>query len=458
MLLLAAGGGLSTEQIARQEEARRDSDRERETLRRLAELRGTIEDEVNSTLYLAAGVEAFIRAHRGDLDADTLTHVLRDMRVRSPVIRNIGIAPGNRIRYVEPLDGNAAAIGLYYPDNPEQWPVIEQVIAARRPLLAGPLELVQGGQALIYRVPVFFDGGDYWGMISMVIDTQRLWDVIAAQSPEFGGCVLVEPDEAAARPRAIFGDQASLTDVVYSSITVNVAGRSWQLRMQQVSDIAASTAPAIRVAGYGSTLTLLLLIAGLARSTIRLERANRRLTRATAAAEAATRAKSSFLAMMSHEIRTPMNGVIGMAQMLVDGDLPEPYRGYANTARSSAESLMGILDDILDQSKVESGRLELEDTRFGLIEVVEDVAELFALSAQQKGLDLVCAIDPAVPAIASGDPTRLRQILSNLCGNAVKFTSEGSVRIDVVPVAGADDRIRITVTDTGVGIRAEALT
>ena len=159
--------------------------------------------------------------------------------------------------------------------------------------------------------------------------------------------------------------------------------------------------------------------------------------------------------MMSHEIRTPMNGVIGMTQLLLDDGLSDTQRDYARTAKSSAEALMVILDDILDHSKIESGRLTLEDIDFDLVEFVEDTVELFAVAAQQKGLQLVTAIDPKVPPCVGGDPTRLRQILGNLCGNAVKFTERGHVVVAVT--AGDDGRITFAVRDSGIGIEPGTL-
>jgi signal transduction histidine kinase/CheY-like chemotaxis protein len=169
------------------------------------------------------------------------------------------------------------------------------------------------------------------------------------------------------------------------------------------------------------------------------------------AAEQASRSTSAFLANMSHEIRTPMNGILGMNELLLGTALDERQRRYATIVRDSADSLLGVLNDILDFSKIEAGKLVLEKVDFDLRSLVESTADLFVAKAQQKGLELICFVDPAVPTSLRGDPGRLRQALTNLLGNAVKFTEKGEVSIAVGP-EGDGSTLRFEVSDTGVGI------
>jgi two-component system sensor histidine kinase/response regulator len=217
-------------------------------------------------------------------------------------------------------------------------------------------------------------------------------------------------------------------------------------------DIQVSVAPLLDDANHciGSI--------AVARDVTQHKRSEEALRLAREAAEAASLAKSSFLARMSHEIRTPMNGVLGMTELLLETGLSGTQRKYAETVQRSGQNLLGIINDLLDFSKIEAGKLELEKVDMDLRRTIEDVVDLLAERAHAKGLELACSLPATLSTLVKGDPLRLGQVLTNLVGNAIKFTEQGSVviRVETVQETAKDVTMRLEVSDTGVGISQDA--
>ncbi|NJN46986.1 MAG: HAMP domain-containing protein [Candidatus Competibacteraceae bacterium] len=286
--------------------------------------------------------------------------------------------------------------------------------------------------------------GQRVGLLNIQVDTSRLKDIVV-QSIGIAGCVFLACCVfvyflAILLHRFISGP---LTNLANTTRAISERG-DYSLRAEKTTQDELGTL----IDGFNSMLEQIEM------RDKKLACLVDELQRTTRNAEEANQAKSQFLATMSHEIRTPMNGVLGMTELLLGTVLAPKQQHFAHAIYRSGRSLLGIINDILDFSKIEAGKLELENAPFNLREMVEETTELLAERAYSKGLELLCWVDEDIPESLQGDAGRLRQILINLLGNAIKFTNTGEIGVWVMLQGSTADttRLRFKVKDTGVGI------
>lgn len=432
-------------------------------------LQSRLEGNLRANTMLVRGLVSVIAANPG-LDQTDFERAARPLFGGQSQLRNIAGAPDMVIRFMFPLAGNEKAIGLDYRKTPTQRAAAEHARATGEIVIAGPVNLAQGGIGLIGRFPVFADVGPnetrFWGLVSAVIDVERLYRDSGLRDANLPIEVAIRGRDAQGETGEIFFGAAELFSGDSERLSILLPTGSWQIAARPLGGWSHELPGrlSIRLSFMLGALLILgpmLLLAWLERrryqAEIRLRQTLHDLEAARFAAEAGSRAKSEFLAAVGHEIRTPMHGVLGMADLLLTTPLDDEQKSFVQSLKKSARALLDVINQILDYSQLDAGRLKLASVDFAPAELVESVCAGLRPEAEEKGLQLLCATHDGtteLPASLQGDAAHIRQVLRILVGNAIKFTVTGQVAVSAHWRAA--EGLRIEVTDTGPGIAPEA--
>lgn len=411
-------------------------------------IRYRLEAQTLSYFYLVTSLGTYISTNP-DLSQEEYRRFVRVIIDAKEGLVNVAAAPDLVIRYVYPLEGNEAALGLDYRANPKQKEAALAVMEKGEPVIAGPLELVQGGTAIIGRFPVYTESG-FWGIVSTPVYLNSLLRDAGLLDESLSiELALRGKDGKGADGELFFGDGA-LFEGRSLRLPVRLFSGSWELAASPVGGWIREPKDALLID------LIVWALAGLVGAVIVLLNVYVfRLVKERELEASVSKAKSRFLATLSHEIRTPLNGITGSAQLLRMSDLSEEDDDLAATICSSAEALTGLMTDLLDLSRFDAAGVVIHRSRIVLSECLEPILGALYAQAEEKSIEF--RFDGVAPDCEELDIDLLvlRQTLWNLLSNAVKFTREGYVSLKIEKLAGsanAGERLRIRVEDTGVGI------
>lgn len=411
-----------------------------------------LNQEVNATLNLILGLTIYV-AENPNITQGQFDKIAARIISKAPYIRNMGLAKDNVITHLHPFSNNEKAMGLRYLENEQQRDAVIRAIDARNTVIAGPVDLLQGGRAFISRVPVFLDDGAYWGIASSVIHVDTFLEKTGVNDPHEHVKVGLRGKDATGEKGEIFyGDPAIFESPLAVLHSVPLPVGSWQIAV--IFDDAASRAINVAVLRTRGVLVAALFSVML----FALLHSLSALTRANEQAKFADENKNRFFTNMAHELRTPMAAIAGAIGLIKHFTAQKQYDeidALMNNAERNCERLKWIINDILDLKKLESGRMEYDMQRHRFRGIVAEAVEGMAHYADQHQVVIKMDVAECSDCVVVCDKQRIQQVLFNLLSNAVKFSQKNTaVR---VTMASSDNGVRLEVRDTGPGIPAEKI-
>ena len=428
------------ELVVRQYDLNRRAETESRLLSQLVDARALLEAEVSEGIYVTIGLESFIESQGGEPDFNDIERWMESLFGHTRHLRNIGIAPGNRITAVFPKEGNEDVIGVNYRDLPDQWGDVQKMMQSGDAILVGPIDLIQGDTGLIYRSPVFVQG-EYWGLISTVMKFSSIIEVLDRFADSHAGeyqLATITPKG----PETIAGKLVA-DPMVSQSLEIDFPGDlRWQMTMSE--QLATWHLWVARALLWG----LGLIVASAVWQWLRSNQIAREMEARS------MQERTEFIHSVSHELRTPLTAIRGAVGLLEREYADNPKPAYLlSLASRNLQRLQRLVDEVLDLVRLDASRMELSTEPAGVAELVHQAIENNEYYASQHELTLRTRMEPgAEQARVEVDRERFLQIMDNLLSNAIKFSDPGqSIEIHV---DRREDWVEVRVADEGTGIPA----